>query len=134
MTEDHKIHIFYDNNCSLCIRFKDSLKYFCGSSSPDSPELDIYEFHGIHHEETKTKFPSLDLDKCKEELHILTEDKVWLTAGEAFNYLIKSCPKVENFKWLIEGDAGKKATEVFYSVSDHLRRRIKSRCKTCGKA
>lgn len=122
---DGKIHIFYDNECLLCTRFRDSLKYVC--NSPD------YLFHGIGHNETLELFPDLNIQEVSETLHIITRENTWLKGGDAIHYLVSECPKVESFKWLIESSASKKASHAFYAFSDQVRRRLKSNCKSCSK-
>lgn len=124
MSTSGKIHIFYDNECQLCIRFRDSLKYFC--------QNERFTFHGIHHHETYKLFPSLDKEKVKESLHVLTKDEKWLIGAPAIQYLVSECPKVESFKWLIQSQAGAKASEFFYQASDQLRRSLKKVCRDCG--
>lgn len=125
MQTTKKIHIFYDDHCQLCMRFKDSLNFLC--------QKDLYQFHGIEQSETYEQFPHLDPEKLKESIHILTERGEWLIGPAAIQYLISECPKVESFKWLIQSQAGTKASELFYHVSNKIRKNLKSQCPSCAK-
>ena len=119
---DQNIHVFYDDQCELCQRFKTSVEYICPKK---------FFFHPLHSAQTQEEFPGIDQDDLKEKLHVLSQEGVWLQEGEAVHYLATHCPSVEKFRWLLESDAGKKASQYFYKMTDQLRRSLRKHCRTC---
>ena len=117
--------LIYDGECSLCCRFKDSLKNLHGTEGILA--VSIYD------EKIYEAFPDLDKEACEQVVHYITKDNVILSGAEAIEHLIKLFPLVNKFSWLIETDMGKKAVNYFHNMTNKYRQVLKRKCATCTK-
>lgn len=115
------VHLFYDPSCPLCVRFKDSLIRFYPADKIRFFALNDLGSDFIDYQE-----------QFKKEIHLLSEEGVWFKGPQAIQYLISECPSVKKFSWLIESQAGKKASELFYKRAQRFREQFQ-RCSSCDK-
>ncbi len=116
--------ILYDAQCPLCLRFKQALEHWDASQSisyvpVDTPE--IYE-----------KFPQLDRAACEQRVHLLRADGTLISGGALIAEVVRSIPQISRVAWLLETEAGQKASEFFYQTVDSLRQRLKDADEGCG--
>lgn len=117
--------LLFDDQCPLCVRFKDSLKMLKGT--------DKINPISIHDEKVYEVFPELDKESCHQYVHYIdAEGKIY--AGEdAIEHLIKLFPLVNKFAWLVESNMGKKAVNYFHTMTNNYRKILKKKCPTCTK-
>ncbi|MBT3234882.1 MAG: DUF393 domain-containing protein [Bdellovibrionales bacterium] len=117
--------LLFDQKCSLCLRFKQSLETFV-----DKDQINLIS---LYHQEIYQSFPFLTLDQCQHELHLLLGPGVneLLTGGDALSHLIATFPAVAKFSWLVESGAGRKAVDFFYKTTNLYRESLLNRCSGC---
>ncbi len=103
--------ILYDDECPLCLRFKQGLEYLDKNLNFISArDEDIYQ-----------EFPELSRQECLEKVHLITEERKILSGPEVVDYLAANLPGVSKFAWLLDNDQGKKVKEFFYQKVEELR-------------
>ncbi|MAZ47827.1 MAG: hypothetical protein CME65_04650 [Halobacteriovoraceae bacterium] len=115
--------IFYDEDCILCKRFKQALQLI------DSKKQ--INFRSIYDENVYLEYPQLTFEQCEQEIHMLSEGKVF-KGGEVIQELLKVIPGVKKFAWLIEKDSSKSALDAFYGQINDMRGMQKKKCFRCG--
>lgn len=116
--------LFYDSECSLCLRFKKAMEFLDLNSE--------IEFVSIHNEEAFERFPNVNRDECFETIHLLTSSDEIITGGDVLDFLIKLSPGVKKYAWLLESQAARTAMDAFYNRLNDMRIMKKRRCFTCG--
>ena len=117
--------ILFDNDCTLCKRFKESLEKI--------PDINEYSFIPVQNEDIFSAFPHLNKEECLETLHLIDLEGNIHQGGQAVSHLIEKFPIVSKFAWLIEKDMGKKTVDFFYNVVNKYRKKLKKRCPKCNK-
>lgn len=128
MEEDYKLPILiFDDECPLCVRFKDSLARLDGAKG--------ITFTSVNDDRVYKQFKELNLNKeeCQQVVHYITTDKKVLKGEDVIAHLVKLYPLVHKFSWLIESDMGKKATSYFHKTTNAYRRMVKRKCPSCMK-
>ncbi len=115
--------LLYDDQCTLCTRFKQGLEKI--------PGTDIFLMESIHNEDIYSEFPELSRSLCLDEVHIIDENGVILSGADAVTNLVTRFPVVKNFTWLLDSDIGKRAVTSFYKALSRCRSELKKRCSTC---
>lgn len=118
-----KAILFYDSECSLCLRFKQALDRLPGTNKIQKVS--------IHGPDAFANHPELSLEKCSKEVHLVDENGKILVGEEVIEYLISSFPGVEKFAWLLESGMGQKAVEYFNTIAKLTRETLRKRCSTC---
>lgn len=116
--------LIYDEECPLCLRFKQALE-----RSKASQEVNFYPLQdkNLYHD-----FLFLNPDKTKEQIHFVTKELNVLTGESAIEELIKYDPIVKRISWLVESKMGQKALSIFYKTSDKYRKSLRKRCNLCN--
>ena len=115
--------ILFDSECSLCVRFKQSLDRIGAS--------DKYNMVSLHDDHVYELYPFLDKDKCQEAIHLVDENKQVFVGSDTLEHIIKNYPGVSKFSWLIESEMGKKTLDMFYSLSNKYRDSLLNKCPKC---
>lgn len=119
--------LFYDEQCSLCRRFKQSLERL---------ELkDDVNFYPIQDKRIYSFFSHIENftpEALAQEVHFMTRDQKVLKGSEAISYLVQQNPKVNKFSWLVESKMGQKALDIFYNTSNRYRETLRKRCGQCN--
>jgi len=115
--------ILYDAQCPLCLRFKQALEHLDESKTISYVPIDTPEIY--------EKFPQLDRVACQQRVHLLRADGSVLSGGELIAEVVRTIPQVARLAWLLESEAGKKASEFFYRTVDTLRQRLKDADEGC---
>lgn len=124
MEEKQKLPaLLFDEECPLCVRFKDSLVRASG--------FENINMVPVQNEEIYQQYPILNKELCLEVVHLLLDENNVLTGHQVIEYLVKLNPTVQKFSWLIESNMGQKAIEYFHHMTDHYRKLAKQRCQTC---
>ncbi|MDD0854222.1 DUF393 domain-containing protein [Halobacteriovorax sp. GB3] len=114
--------LFFDNECPLCLRFKQALERL--------PGTEHIQMISIHSEELKN-FPMIDIEECKKQVHLLTEDNDVLVGQDVAEYLIQYIPGVSKFAWLLDTEVGKRAMTKIYRLSEKYRKAVMKTCPSC---
>lgn len=125
MSEFEKPILIFDQECSLCVRFKQALDFLDKEERVKKVPLQddwIYE-----------QVPALNREDCEETIHLVTPEKAILKGTEVIEYLISFYPGVKKFSWLVENESAKKAANIFYDKVNEIRKKIKEDCRDCGK-
>jgi predicted DCC family thiol-disulfide oxidoreductase YuxK len=117
--------ILFDEECTLCKRFKDSLEKI--------PGIEKFSLVPLQNENVFSVFPQLKKEECFETLHLIDEEGRIHKGGSAISLLIEQFPIVSNFSWLVEKDMGKKTLNFFYNVINKYRKAFKNKCPKCNK-
>ncbi|MGI4994042.1 thiol-disulfide oxidoreductase DCC family protein [Halobacteriovorax sp. GFR7] len=126
MEENYKLPILiFDDECPLCVRFKDSLARL--------EEAKSVNFVSVNDEKLYQVYPELTKEECQEIVHYITSDKKVLKGDEVITHLAKLYPLVNKFSWLIESNMGQKATSYFHKTTSAYRRMLKRKCPSCVK-
>ncbi len=115
--------LIYDNECSMCSRFKKGLEL-----------LDIenkIQFFAVTDPAVYLEYPELNQEDCEEEVHLINEGKVY-RGGEVITELLKHFPAVKKFAWLLDNEATQKAAKAFYGQLNTMRQMKKHGCFRCG--
>lgn len=115
--------LFYDSECSLCLRFKQALDRIPGTSNVQKVS--------IHEPNAFANHPKLSKEQCEKEVHLVDENGNVLVGDEVIEYLISKFPGVEKFSWLLESGMGQKAVEYFNTIAKLTRETLRKRCSTC---
>ena len=114
--------LVFDSECSLCLRFVQTLK-----------KIDIkntMNYECLHNKELYQYFTDLNFETCNEEVHLVLDDKI-LKGAEVIEYLVSKIPGVDKFAWLIKKDSSRSAMKFFYKKLNSIRVQSKKGCKTC---
>lgn len=115
--------LLFDSECPLCLRFKQSLERVIDS--------EMLNYASIHDEAVYKVYPFLTKTACNEDVHlILSPDKV-LVGADVIEYLIKDFPVVKKFTWLLDGEMGKKAVDLFHNSVKTYRKSLLKWCSKC---
>ena len=115
--------LLYDHECSLCLRFKQSLEKL--------NEAEFIQKVSIHDNDIYKAFPILNKEDCQEAMHLIDQDSNIHVGPDALSWLIKEIPCVSKFAWLAESEAGKKGLDFFYKMAQKYRSSLLNRCPTC---
>ena len=113
--------VLYDNECPLCLRFKQGLEYLDKNLN----------FISARDEAIYTEFPELSRQECLEKVHLITEEKKILSGPEVVDYLAARLPGVSKFAWLLDNDQGKKVKDYFYQKVEELRELSTKKSQDC---
>lgn len=116
--------IIFDQECPLCVRFKQSLLFLDSGNK--------FDFVPLQDETIYIKYPVLNKAECEKDIHILISATEALKGTEALEFLIKNYPKVKSFAWLIESESGKKAVNFFHDRVSQFRESYKKNCPKCA--
>jgi predicted DCC family thiol-disulfide oxidoreductase YuxK len=117
--------LIYDDQCTMCTRFKMSLEFLDLNKS--------INFVPLHDPKIQEQYPELTIDILKESVHFVSSEGVIYKGSEAVSELIKNYPGVSKFAWLLDSDQGKKTMAFFYEKLNELKNKITEDCNTCGK-
>lgn len=118
-----KLTLIFDDNCPLCVRFKQSF---------ERVYQDEIRFRPLSDESVFSDFPFLTPEGCSKDLHLVQDEQNFWVGAEALSKLVSHFPYADKFKWLYESDNGKKAVDYFYAKTHELRERLKSNCPGCS--
>ena len=114
--------LIFDDNCPLCVRFKQSF---------ERVYQDEIHFRPLSDQSIFEDYPQLNKEECSKDLHLIDhEGKVWVGA-DALSKVIERFPYADKFKWLYQSDNGKKAVDYFYSKTHELREKLRANCPGC---
>jgi predicted DCC family thiol-disulfide oxidoreductase YuxK len=116
--------ILYDENCSLCKRFKEALERIPGTEK--------IKMISVHDEYIFNSFPQLDKNECLKEIHFLDSNLNVFKGKDAVTQIIKRFPLAETFSWLVESKMGQKAINYFNEVAKSYREHLIKDCKNCN--
>lgn len=105
--------LFFDDHCLFCVRFKEALA-----------RMDLQKkiiFIPLSDESWQLRFPHISKEEAQSTVHLLDEQGGLYRGSEVIVYLANFFPKVSSLAWLLETEAGKKATDLFYEGLNHLR-------------
>ena len=97
--------IIYDEDCPLCLRFKQAIQ----SIDLSKP----INFVSLNTDSLYLDFPELNKNDCTNKVHMILEDRTILVGPQVVEHLLLLNPIVSKFSWLIESDSGKKALDLF---------------------
>lgn len=117
--------LFYDDQCTLCLRFKMALDRLPGTDSISKMS--------IHDDEVYRIFPNLKKDECEKVVHLIDEKNTVLKGPEVITYLLEKFPGVEKFAWLLESNMGQKAIQFFNKIVENYREELQNDCPGCNK-
>jgi len=115
--------LLYDSECPLCTRFKQGLERLPGTSS--------ITMESIHNDDVYLAFPELNKERCKNEVHLINENREVKCGPDVVFNLISRFPGVEKLSWLLDSEMGKQATAAFYHAVNKCKETIKKHCHTC---
>ena len=115
--------LIYDQECTMCNRFKQALENLPGSR-------DI-NFIPLQNEDIFKKYSILDPLKCADSVHLLVEENKVLVGPEVIEHLVKIIPGISKLSWLLDKEAGKKAVGLFYKSINEYRKSKWNPCKEC---
>ena len=116
--------LVYDDQCSMCLRFKQSLE-----------RLDLnHEITYVPLSETRVfeLYPQLKAEDCRTKVHLLKKDGSIVTGGDVISEVVKVIPGVGKLAWLLDTDVGKSASTFFYEHVESIRKKLKSKDDDCG--
>jgi predicted DCC family thiol-disulfide oxidoreductase YuxK len=120
---ENKEWILYDDNCSLCKRFKEGLEKIPGTEN--------IMMISVHDENIYSVFPQLNKEECLKEIHFIDLNLNIFKGKDALTKIIKKFPLAEKFSWLIESGMGQKAIDFFNEVAKTFREELNKKCKGC---
>ncbi|EQC49567.1 PF04134 family protein [Bacteriovorax sp. BSW11_IV] len=120
--ENKTAYLFYDEECPLCLRFKQALERV--------PGTEHIKMVSIHSEEMNT-FYDLDKEDCHNVIHLINEKGEILKGPEVANYLAHQFPMVSKFSWLLDSEVGKKALNKMYEIANKYRKHYSKNCPNC---
>lgn len=118
-----KMTVIYDDECPLCVRFKQSF---------ERVYQDEVVFSPLSNKGVFEKFPQLNAEACSQDLHLIDSEGQVFVGPKALEKIIEKFPFSEKFKWLYQSENGKKAVDFFYSKTHALREKIKNHCPGCA--
>lgn len=116
--------LFFDGECPMCIRFKQTLERAEG--------FEKLSYFDINSPLTYELFKELDPEACLDEVHIICEEDKVHRGPEAIEWLLKLNPKVSQWSWLLDSKMGQKAVDYFYKTTNKLRKDLIKRCLGCN--
>ena len=116
--------LLYDENCSLCKRFKEALERLPGTEN--------ILMVSVHDENIYSTFPQLNKDECLKEIHFLDINLNVFKGSEALTRIVNRFPGAKNFAWLIESDMGQKVIYYFNKTAKFYREYLIKDCKNCN--
>ena len=122
--EKNNYTIIFDDQCPLCLRFKQGLSHILSNE---------FQFRSILEETNHRDFPQLDIDQLKETVHMISNTGDVFKGVELIEVIAKHTPLVSKFAWLLETGGGKKASEFFYDKVNQLKEQLKESCPSCDK-
>lgn len=115
--------LIFDDQCSLCDRFANSIKRMEHTSH--------IHLHPISDQSIYDIYPTLSQEECSKEVHLIIEKDTVLRGVKAIEHLITLNPTVKKISWLIQSNAGQKALDIFYKSSNLYRESLLNRCSKC---
>ena len=117
--------LLFDHECTLCVRFKDSIKRL-------SLEKEV-NMVSLHEPKVYERYPFLNKDACLETIHLVLDEKTEevLVGEKVVEYLVSLNPQIQKFAWLIESKMGQKAIHFFYHAVNNYRESLLNRCTGC---
>ncbi len=116
--------LIYDDQCPLCLRFKQGLERM---------DLNhIITYVPLSSELVFSQYPQLNLEACRAKVHFLRADGTVVTGSEVVVEVIKIIPGVGKLAWLLETDVGKSASTFFFDHIESIRKKIQEKDKSCG--
>jgi len=122
---DYKLPLLiYDDQCPLCLRFKQGLERF---------DLNrIITYVPLSSEDVFAHFPQLNREKCRTKVHYIREDGSVLMGNEVVSEVMKNIPAVGKLAWLLETDVGKSVSNYFFDHVEKIRKKIQEDSEDCG--
>jgi len=117
--------LLFDDTCLMCTRFKQALDLIPGSENIQ--KVSIYE------SDIYKQFPQITMKECEQVVHLIDENGNIHKGGEVIRYLAKTIPYISRLAWLLDNEAGKKATDLFYQAVNKVRHSPLNSCKSCHK-
>lgn len=117
--------ILFDDECTMCLRFKQALEHM------DSDKL--IHFHSVNDDEIYTAFSFLNKEKCLDRVHLIDEKKQVHIGAEIIQVLKEKIPMIGKISWLLEKEATKKALNFFYDKVNELKKSKINPCPGCKK-
>lgn len=121
--QNNKAHLFFDDECPLCLRFKQALERV-----PGTEHIEMISIHS----ERMNEFTDLDKEDCHAEVHLITSEGKILKGSEVAIYLVEQFPGVSKFSWLLDSDVGQRALKKMYDIASKYRKHYANRhCSNC---
>lgn len=117
--------LLFDDDCPLCLRFKQSLERLSGHEAITKVS--------IHDKEVYQVFTQINFESCKESVHFIEVNGEVFKGSDAVQKMIHHLPAVESFGWLADSEVGKKAIQYFHDMAEHYRKQLQKGCRTCKK-
>lgn len=125
-TENIKLPLLvYDDQCSLCLRFKTALDRL--------PGTDVICKISVHDQRVYDLYPELNKEECLKEVHLIDQNHKILKGVEVITFLLEQFPGVEKFAWLLESNMGQKALGFFNKIIESYREELQKDCPSCNK-
>lgn len=116
--------LFFDSECPLCLRFKQTLE--------KSGQFSHLHYYDINDSQTFVLFEQINPEMAFSSLHLIDETGLIKEGPEAVKWLIDGHEKVKDWLWLIDNQMGKKAIDFFYNQTNKLRKQLKNNCLGCN--
>lgn len=116
--------LVYDDQCSMCLRFKQGLE-----------RLDLNHeitYAPLSHVSLFTLFPQLNADDCQAKVHLVKADGSVVTGSDVITEVVRVIPGVGKLAWLLETEVGKSASAFFYEHVESIRKKLKDKDNDCG--
>jgi predicted DCC family thiol-disulfide oxidoreductase YuxK len=116
--------LVYDDQCPMCVRFKQGLERWEALSHityiplSDSGVFEIY--------------PQINQEECKAKVHYIKEDGSVVAGGEVITEIIKIYPAASKLSWLLDSEVGKATADFFYDHLDKVRQKLKELDTDCS--
>lgn len=117
--------LLYDSECTLCVRFNQSLSFFDKEGVINSIPL--------QEDNVYKQFSYLKKEECEEQIHLLVSKDEVLVGASAIEYIVKTFPMSKKFIWLLESDKGKKTIDFFYNKVNELKQKHLKGCSGCNR-
>lgn len=122
--KDTKIVLIYDDECTLCNRFKKGIELLDLKKS--------IRYVPVGDENIYFEYPELNRELCEEEIHLVDKEHNIYAGGEVVRFLIGLFPTAQKFAWLLDSDSSRKAIDSFYGRISDMRKLKKTGCPGCG--
>ena len=117
----NKVTILFDDECTMCLRFKQGLALI--------DRNDHINFLSLNDDESFKNFPFIKKSEAKDKVHLIRGEEIYV-GGEVISELVKLYPSVSKLAWLLDTQAGKKAMDLFYTKLEDLKKKCR-RNKCC---
>ncbi|MBI2519354.1 MAG: DUF393 domain-containing protein [Bdellovibrio sp.] len=117
--------LLYDDECPLCLRFKQAMERLPGHESINKIS--------IHDQEIYQVLNQVTYEQCQQSVHFIEVNGEIFRGVEAVQKLMHHLPAVKEFGWLAESEMGKRAVNYFYDMAEHYRKKLQNRCPSCKK-